>query len=198
MSGYPLGGASVVMTVLVDAVEQVRIAEPVPLDAAVPAVVPGSSGCPDGAEHRPDPAVGARPLQQRFPIERFEDLERWIVERSAKVRSEMAAQGATWTVPDRAPEAEAQTRRSNVAPASEPGSPERGAEPPIEPPVTSLSRCELVVLANLAQDITLEAIASKLFVSRNTVKSHVRRVYRKIGVCTRADAIAWATVAGLR
>jgi hypothetical protein len=53
-----------------------------------------------------DPTVGDRPLQPCFPIERFEDLERWIVERSAKVGREMAAQGATWTAPARAPENE--------------------------------------------------------------------------------------------
>lgn len=87
---------------------------------------------------------------------------------------------------------------SNLALVSEPGSTEPDAEPRVEPPVTSLSRSELVVLKNLAEDATLEAIASKLWVSRNTVKSQVRSVYRKIGVCTRTDAVAWANVAGLR
>ena len=84
-----------VMTVLLDAVEPVRIAEPAHLDVAALAIAPGGSDCTRGGEHRPDPAVADRPLQQRFPIERFEDLERWIVERSAKVRREMAAEGAT-------------------------------------------------------------------------------------------------------
>jgi len=60
----------------------------------------------------------------------------------------------------------------------------------------SLSRRELIVLENLAEGVTLDAIASKLWVSRNTVKSQVRSVYRKIGVCTRADAVAWANSAG--
>ena len=61
-----------------------------------------------------------------------------------------------------------------------------------------LTRRELVVLGNLSEDVTLEEIASKLFVTRNTVKSQVRSLYRKIGVSTRADAVAWATSAGLR
>ncbi|HEY8719403.1 helix-turn-helix transcriptional regulator [Pengzhenrongella sp.] len=87
---------------------------------------------------------------------------------------------------------------SNLALVPEPGCTEPGAEPPIEPPVTSLTRRELIVLDNLAEDVTLEAIASKLWVSRNTVKSQVRSVYRKIGVGTRADAVAWANAAGLR
>ena len=72
---------------------------------------------------------------------------------------------------------------------------------PVAPAVTllePLTRRELVVLGNLSEDVTLEEIASKLFVTRNTVKSQVRSLYRKIGVSTRADAVAWATAAGLR
>ncbi|WP_159797436.1 helix-turn-helix domain-containing protein [Puerhibacterium puerhi] len=61
-----------------------------------------------------------------------------------------------------------------------------------------LTRREQVVLANLAEDVTLEQIASRLFVTRNTVKSQVRSAYRKIGVSTRADAVAWAREAGLQ
>lgn len=87
---------------------------------------------------------------------------------------------------------------SNLTLVPEPGSTEPGAEPLIELPATSLSRCDLIVLENLEDDVTLEAIVSKPWVSRNTVKSRVRSVYRKIGVCTRADAVAWATAPGLR
>ncbi|GHS85916.1 helix-turn-helix domain-containing protein [Cellulomonas hominis] len=65
-------------------------------------------------------------------------------------------------------------------------------------PTEPLTRRELVVLAELAEDQTLEEIASRLFVSRNTVKSQVRSVYRKIGVSTRAEAVAWAELAGVR
>ncbi|NHT17796.1 helix-turn-helix transcriptional regulator [Cellulomonas sp. IC4_254] len=61
-----------------------------------------------------------------------------------------------------------------------------------------LTTRERVVLAELAEDVTLEDIARKLFVTRNTVKSQVRSVYRKIGVSTRAEAVAWAQAAGMR
>jgi len=71
--------------------------------------------------------------------------------------------------------------------------PESGAPLP-----ESLTRRELVVLENLSEDVTLEEIASKLWVTRNTVKSQVRSLYRKIGVSTRADAVAWAQATGLR
>ncbi|RYV51861.1 LuxR C-terminal-related transcriptional regulator [Pengzhenrongella frigida] len=69
---------------------------------------------------------------------------------------------------------------------------------PATPAGEPLTRRELVVLGNLSENVTLEEIASKLFVTRNTVKSQVRSVYRKIGVSTRAEAVAWAESAGLR
>lgn len=64
--------------------------------------------------------------------------------------------------------------------------------------VHSLTRRERVVLAELAEDVTLEEIAARLFVTRNTVKSQVRSVYRKIGASTRAEAVAWAVANGIR
>ncbi|NMR20739.1 helix-turn-helix transcriptional regulator [Cellulomonas fimi] len=65
------------------------------------------------------------------------------------------------------------------------------------PPIEPLTRRELVVLRNLARPATLEDIAAGLWVSRNTVKSQVRSVYRKLGVSSRSDAVAWAEAAGL-
>ena len=62
----------------------------------------------------------------------------------------------------------------------------------------SLTRRERVVLAELGEDVTLEEIATRLFVTRNTVKSQVRSVYRKIGVSTRSEAVAWAIAHGVR
>jgi LuxR family transcriptional regulator, transcriptional regulator of spore coat protein len=62
----------------------------------------------------------------------------------------------------------------------------------------TLTRRERVVLAELTEDVTLEEIATRLFVTRNTVKSQVRSVYRKIGVSTRAEAVAWAEAHGIR
>jgi DNA-binding NarL/FixJ family response regulator len=61
-----------------------------------------------------------------------------------------------------------------------------------------LTRRERVVLSQLSEDVTLEQIATKLFVTRNTVKSQVRSLYRKLGVSTRAEALDWARQAGLR
>nr|WP_203758310.1 LuxR C-terminal-related transcriptional regulator [Cellulomonas chitinilytica] len=56
----------------------------------------------------------------------------------------------------------------------------------------TLTTRERVVLAELRRDVTLEDIARQLWVTRNTVKSQVRSIYRKIGVSTRAEAVDWA------
>jgi LuxR family maltose regulon positive regulatory protein len=40
-------------------------------------------------------------------------------------------------------------------------------------------------------------IASELFISRNTLKSHVKAIYRKLGVGSREEAVASARRLGL-
>lgn len=65
------------------------------------------------------------------------------------------------------------------------------------PATARLTRRERVVLAHLTESDTLEDVASRLFVTRNTVKSQVRSAYRKLGVSTRADAIEAAKRLGL-
>ena len=62
----------------------------------------------------------------------------------------------------------------------------------------ALTERELVILGTIEEDRTLADIAAELFVSRNTVKSHLHNVYRKLGVSTRADALARAHEYGLR
>lgn len=60
-----------------------------------------------------------------------------------------------------------------------------------------LTRREQVVLAHLAEDVELAGVAARLHVSPNTVKSQVRGVYRKLGVASRAEAVARAKELGL-
>ncbi|MFF3063449.1 response regulator transcription factor [Oerskovia sp. NPDC057915] len=60
-----------------------------------------------------------------------------------------------------------------------------------------LSRRELVVLTHLTEDMTLEQLAAILFVTRNTVKSQLRSIYRKVGVSNRADILRWARDRGI-
>jgi LuxR family maltose regulon positive regulatory protein len=63
----------------------------------------------------------------------------------------------------------------------------------LQPP----SDAELAVLRLLAEDLSSREIAERLFLSQNTIRSHTRALYRKLGVHTRADAIARATTLGL-
>jgi len=52
-----------------------------------------------------------------------------------------------------------------------------------------LSERELAVLRLLAGELSQREIGSQLYVSFNTVKSHTRSIFRKLGVTTRADAV---------
>jgi LuxR family maltose regulon positive regulatory protein len=60
-----------------------------------------------------------------------------------------------------------------------------------------LSERELEVLRLLATSLSQREIAGELFVSFSTVKSHVRSIFRKLGVDARADAITRARELGL-
>src|SRR5699024_7873011 len=55
-----------------------------------------------------------------------------------------------------------------------------------------LSAAELRVLRELAAGLPLAHIGRRLFISESTVKTHVRRIYRKLGVANRADALGRA------
>jgi LuxR family maltose regulon positive regulatory protein len=61
----------------------------------------------------------------------------------------------------------------------------------------SPSQAELAVLRLLATDLSAPQIAEQLFLSANTVRSHTRAIYRKLGVNSRAGAVARAHALGL-
>jgi LuxR family maltose regulon positive regulatory protein len=59
-------------------------------------------------------------------------------------------------------------------------------------PVAALSERELTVLSMLPSLLSLEEIAADLAVSVNTVKSHVRSIYNKLGASSRRTAVLTA------
>jgi LuxR family transcriptional regulator, maltose regulon positive regulatory protein len=61
----------------------------------------------------------------------------------------------------------------------------------------SLTTAELRVLHHLPSHLSFREIAERLFVSPNTVKTHARGIYRKLGVSCRGGAVDRARVAGL-
>jgi LuxR family maltose regulon positive regulatory protein len=61
----------------------------------------------------------------------------------------------------------------------------------------SLTAAELRVVQFLPTNLSLAEIATRLFVSRNTVKSHAAAIYRKLGATSRSNAVLLARSAGL-
>ena len=62
---------------------------------------------------------------------------------------------------------------------------------------SDLSAREQGVLRYLQTRLTTREIAGELFISMNTLKSHLKSVYRKLDASSRSDAVARARAAGL-
>jgi NarL family two-component system response regulator LiaR len=77
------------------------------------------------------------------------------------------------------------------------GSQPRAVEHEADPVLTwpgqwlGLSNRESEILTFITRGLTNEEIARRSFLSINTVKSYIRNAYRKIGVRTRPQAVAW-------
>lgn len=74
----------------------------------------------------------------------------------------------------------------------------RGQRPRIdEPPIQDLTEREREVARLLAYGFGNDEIADALFVSRNTVKTHLKHIYEKLAVRTRTEAVARCIELGL-
>lgn len=67
----------------------------------------------------------------------------------------------------------------------------------VNPRVSDLTDREREVLGAMAQGLTNEELAETLFISENTVKSHVRSVLTKLGARDRVNAVVIAYQSGL-
>jgi two-component system, NarL family, nitrate/nitrite response regulator NarL len=63
--------------------------------------------------------------------------------------------------------------------------------------VSLLTEREIEVLGFLARGLTTAQTGSEMFISENTVKTHVRHILEKLEVSNRAEAVAKATQLGL-
>ncbi|MGW8354413.1 LuxR C-terminal-related transcriptional regulator [Streptomyces wedmorensis] len=124
-----------------------------------------------------DPATARRLLAQALVDGRREELKRafrsagpWIGPFLAEPA--LRALAAGWLVPDPEPH----------------GGPEQGGPGP-GAPLEELSGREREVLERLARAMSTEDIAADLYVSVNTVKTHLKSVYRKLSVHRRNDAV---------
>jgi DNA-binding NarL/FixJ family response regulator len=55
-----------------------------------------------------------------------------------------------------------------------------------------LTAREIEILRTMALGLKNKEIADKLFISEKTVKTHINRVFKKLGVATRAKAVLTA------
>ncbi len=72
-----------------------------------------------------------------------------------------------------------------------------GSSAPAGPEIADLPARAREVLSMMAQGLSDDEIASKLGVTRNTVRNHVSAIYGRIGVHRRSAAVIWARERGL-
>jgi DNA-binding CsgD family transcriptional regulator len=85
------------------------------------------------------------------------------------------------------------------AAANRPGQAPRPARPPGDPawPHQPLTASEARVLRYLPTHLRAPEIAAELYVSANTVKTHLQHLYRKLGAHSRQEAVQRARAIGL-
>jgi LuxR family transcriptional regulator, maltose regulon positive regulatory protein len=73
------------------------------------------------------------------------------------------------------------------------------AAPPGEPalPRKALTRSEVRVLRYLPTNLSTREVAAELYLSMNTVKTHQRHLYQKLGASSRTEAVEQARALGL-
>ena len=158
-------------------------------------------GCEElGDDHSPRTLMDVRLLRGAIEFERGDYVVSDVmVDRSLAAMARTGSRAALRSIPpgtlaaiaaralDRPQNAEVRRILERVVEATD------GHDRLIEP----LSPRELLVLAEVEKGSTVAGIAAALFVSPNTVKTHLRRLYRKLGVTTRTDAIRKAKSLGL-
>ncbi|MFF9087679.1 LuxR C-terminal-related transcriptional regulator [Streptomyces sp. NPDC014991] len=138
------------------------------------------------AEEAGDTATARKQLAHALLEARRERLRRPFLEAGPRIRRLLdspSLQGlaAGWLTPDRS------------GPHDGPG-PAAYAPPLV---VEELSAREREVVGGLADMLSTEEIAARLYVSANTVKTHLKSLYRKLGVNGRAEAVRRAREHGL-
>ncbi len=69
--------------------------------------------------------------------------------------------------------------------------------PNVNPPKVALTKREIEVLVGMSNGRSNAQIGQELFLSEDTVKTHARRLFRKLGANDRAQAVAIGLRAGL-
>ncbi|MFJ7775849.1 LuxR C-terminal-related transcriptional regulator [Streptomyces yangpuensis] len=136
-----------------------------------------------------DTAAARRRLAEAVELAGPEELRRPFAEGGPWVRRTLREE-ASRPVP---PHGSMAGRRPGRQPGIRTGSLAEGPPPVVE----ALSARETDVLRQAARMLSTEEIAAELYVSANTVKTHLKSIYRKLGVTRRSDAVHRAQDLGL-
>jgi DNA-binding CsgD family transcriptional regulator len=68
---------------------------------------------------------------------------------------------------------------------------------PAGPDLVGLTGREVEVLELIAEGLTNQEIADRVYISINSVKTYIRSAYRKIGVNSRSQAAVWGLQHGI-
>lgn len=60
--------------------------------------------------------------------------------------------------------------------------------------VVTLSTRERQIVESLADGATAKEIARDLVLSFHTIRTHIRNIYNKLGVCNRVELMRWAAM----
>ncbi|MFJ6048625.1 LuxR C-terminal-related transcriptional regulator [Streptomyces sp. NPDC092307] len=144
------------------------------------------------AEAAGDSREAHRRLGEALALARPEELRRvfvdcgpWVL-RTLRQDPRVARSHGRLTPP--APARKARTARAPQA------APQACGQPPVVEP---LSARETEVLRKAADLLSTEEIGAELYVSANTVKTHLKSVYRKLGVTRRSEAVHRAQDLGM-
>jgi len=80
---------------------------------------------------------------------------------------------------------------------NENGDDKRQSASHVDPQVVELSKREHEILRFIAAGLTNQEIAVRMFISVNTVKTHLKHIFAKVGATSRAQAIARSFAVGL-
>ncbi|MFI7175727.1 LuxR C-terminal-related transcriptional regulator [Streptomyces spororaveus] len=142
------------------------------------------------AEAQGDSRAAHRHLGEALALARPEELRRMFAESGSWVRRALrqdprSARSHGWLTP-RAP--------ARTARAAQAGGPHADGRAPVVEP---LSAREAEVLRKAAELLSTEEIAAELYVSANTVKTHLKSIYRKLCVTRRSEAVHRAQDLGM-
>jgi LuxR family maltose regulon positive regulatory protein len=133
-----------------------------------------------------DPAAGARALERALDLAEPDGALVWFVLHPAPDLLERQARHGTAHAALIADILSLLAGRKLAPPPA-------GPPPPLEP----LSGSEIRVLRYLPTNLSMRQIGSELYVSHNTVRTHISHLYAKLGTHTRAEAVDRARALGL-